>query len=94
MAEIGHLDDFADMLSKKGDTNIIIFGHSHKSDLDKDSWFVKDRVYANCGSWCDEEEPCTFVETQKDNEERVHHVRLNRWKNGAVENIDEKTVDL
>ncbi len=94
MAEIGYLDDFADMLSKKGDTNIIIFGHSHKSDLDKDSWFVKDRVYANCGSWCDEEEPCTFVETQKDNEERVHHVRLNRWKNNAVENIGDKTVDL
>ncbi|HMK50744.1 MAG TPA: metallophosphoesterase [Thermodesulfovibrionales bacterium] len=94
MAEIGYLDDFADMLCKKGDTNIVIFGHSHESDLDKDTWFVEDRVYANCGSWCDAKEDCTFVETQKDDEERIHHVRLNRWKNGAVEIIDETSVNL
>lgn len=48
------------------DTNIIIFGHSHASELDKDSWFLKEkRIYANCGAWCDEAEQCTFVETEK-----------------------------
>ncbi len=94
MAEIGYLDDFADMLCKKGDTNIVIFGHSHQSDLDKDTWFVEDRVYANCGSWCDAREACTFVETQKDNEERVHHIRLNRWENSMVEKIDGNSVVL
>lgn len=94
MAEIGYLSDLADTLSKKGDTNIIIFGHSHDSELDKDSWFVKDRIYANCGAWCDEEKPCTFVETQKDNKKRIYHVRLKSWKDGMVEHLGEECVDL
>jgi len=94
MAEIGYLGDLADHLSKKGDTNIIIFGHSHDSELDKDSWFVKDRIYANCGSWCDEDKPCSFVETQKDDEKRMHYVRLMEWKKGAVKKLGEERVAL
>lgn len=94
MAEIGYLGDMADHLSKKGDTNIIIFGHSHDPDLDKDSWFVKDRIYANCGAWCDKEKPCSFVETQKDNKKRVHHVRLYEWKEGKAQLIKKESVDL
>jgi UDP-2,3-diacylglucosamine pyrophosphatase LpxH len=94
MAEIGYLGDLADYLSKNGDTNIIIFGHSHDSELDKDSWFVKDRIYANCGAWCDDEKPCSFVETQKDNDKRVHYIRLKKWKNGRAIQIGEKNVSL
>jgi predicted phosphodiesterase len=94
MAEIGYLGDLADYLSKKGDTNIIIFGHSHDSDLDKDSWFVRDRIYANCGAWCDNEKPCSFVETQKDNDKRVHYIRLKKWRNGRAIQLGEKNVSL
>ncbi len=94
MAEIGYLGDLADYLSKKGDTNIIIFGHSHDSELDKDSWFVQDRIYANCGAWCDDDKPCSFVETQKDNDKRVHYVRLKKWKNGKAIQLGEKSVSL
>jgi len=94
MAEIGYLGDLADYLSKNGDTNIIIFGHSHDNDLDKDSWFVKDRIYANCGTWCDGDKPCSFVETQKDNDKRLHYIRLRKWKSGKAIQLGEKNVSL
>lgn len=94
MAEIGYLGDFADYLSKKGDTNIIIFGHSHDSELDKDSWFVDDRIYANCGAWCDGSKTCSFVETQKDDESREYHVRLMKWEGGTVKEVKKESVGL
>ena len=94
MAEIGYLGDLADHLSKKGDTTIIIFGHSHDSELDKDTWFVKDRIYANCGAWCDEEKPCSFVETQKDDKKRTYYVRLMEWKEGKARKLKEESVNL
>lgn len=94
MAEIGYLGDLADHLSKKGDTRIIIFGHSHDSELDKDSWFVEDRIYANCGAWCDEDKPRSYVETQKDEKARVYHVRLMEWKGGKGTKIKEESVGL
>ncbi len=94
MAEIGYLGDLADYLSKKGDTNIIIFGHSHDNELDKDSWFVKDRIYANCGTWCDEDKPCSFVETQKDDDNRTYYVRLMEWKERTAKKLGEESVIL
>jgi predicted phosphodiesterase len=93
MAEIGYLGDLADYLSKKKDTNIIIFGHSHNSELDKDSWFLKeDRIYANCGAWCDEGKPCTYVETEKDDVKRRHYVRLKSWEGNRSKLIKEEFV--
>lgn len=94
MAEIGYLGDLADYLSKKGDTRIVIFGHSHDSELDKDSWFVKDRIYANCGTWCDEEKPRSYIETVKSKKNRVHHVRLMEWKDGKGEMVKQESVEL
>ena len=93
MAEIGYLGDLADHLSKKSDTNIIIFGHSHDSELDKDSWFLKeDRIYANCGAWCDEKKPCTYVETEKDDVKRRHYVRLKSWDGNKSKQLGEEFV--
>jgi UDP-2,3-diacylglucosamine pyrophosphatase LpxH len=94
MAEIGYLGDLADYLSKKMDTNIVIFGHSHTSDLDKDSWFLKEkRIYANCGAWCDEGERCTFVETEKDEGIRKHYVRLKSWNGKNAGLMKEEYVE-
>lgn len=94
MAEIGFLGDVADRLCKKSDTNIVVFGHSHDWKLDKDSWFVDNRIYANCGAWCDEEKKCTFVETQKDRENGRHLVRVMDWNNGRVKKLKEAEVSL
>jgi len=80
MAEIGYLDDAADRLCKKNDTNIVIFGHSHDWVLDKDSWFVADRIYANCGTWCDSPgKPWTYVEIETRRESKERAVRVQSW---------------
>lgn len=94
MAEIGYLGDIADNLCKKGDTNIVIFGHSHDSELDKDSWFTDDRIYANCGAWCDEDKPSSFVETEKDTATNRYNVRLFDWKEGKAVQKNEQFVEL
>ena len=78
LAEIGYLDDAADRLCKKNDTNIVVFGHSHDWDLDKDSWFVEDRIYANCGSWCDSP-PYTYVEIETLRDQKKRKVRVHEW---------------
>lgn len=62
-AELDMLGPIADKLCKDGNYQVCIFGHSHKSEIDRDTWFVDDRIYANTGYWCGAE--CTFVETEK-----------------------------
>jgi len=94
LAEIGYLGDIADTLCKSGDTNIVVFGHSHGWVLDKDSLFVENRIYANCGTWCDDKLPRTFVETEKDEKNKIHVVRVMDWNNGQVRALDEKEVSL
>lgn len=51
MCELNRLGTVADQLCRDG-VNIVVFGHSHDTKMDKDTWFVKDRIYANCGYWC------------------------------------------
>ena len=80
LAEIGYLDDAADRLCKKNDTNIVVFGHSHDWVLDKDSWFVENRIYANCGTWCDSpKKPWTYVEVETLRDRNERWVRVQEW---------------
>ncbi len=51
MCELNRLGTVADQLCRNG-VEIVIFGHSHDTKMDKDMLFVKDRIYANCGYWC------------------------------------------
>jgi len=97
LAEIGYLDDAADRLCKKNDTNIVIFGHSHGWELDKDSWFVEDRVYANCGTWCDssEKRPWTYVEVETSRERNERFIRVQQWMGERPgETLREERVNL
>lgn len=96
LPDIGYLDDAADRLCKQNDTNIVIFGHSHDWDLDKDSWFVKDRIYANCGSWCDSPgKRWTYVEIETLREERKRWVRVQQWMGEkAGKTLKQECVDL
>ena len=68
----------ADKLCKNGKFNVVIFSHSHKCEIDKDTWFVDDRIYANTGFWCGSR--CTFVETEKTTNR--HRVRTVQWMGG------------
>lgn len=94
MAEIGYLGDIADNLCKKSDTTVVILGHSHDWELDKDKWFVDDRIYANCGTWCDDEKPSTYVETEKDKDNKMHIVRVMEWKDNKIKCLKEEKVSL
>lgn len=68
MCELNRLGTVADQLCRDG-VDIVVFGHSHDTKMDKDTWFVKDRIYANCGYWCgfgekeNVEDNAHFVET-------------------------------
>ena len=94
MAEIGLLNRVADGLCKQNDTNIVVFGHSHDCKLDKDEWFVEDRIYANCGTWCDEKKKCTWVESQKDRGKKRHIVRVMDWNDGKPKELKKAHVPL
>jgi UDP-2,3-diacylglucosamine pyrophosphatase LpxH len=96
VAEIGYLDDAADRLCKKNDTNIVIFGHSHDWELDKDSWFVDDRIYANCGCWCDKPKPYTYAEVETKRKENERWVRVLEWKakDQSAKLLKEECVNL
>jgi hypothetical protein len=94
MAEIGFLGSMADRLCRKSDTNIVIFGHSHDWKLDKDSFMVSDRIYANCGTWCDEKKPCTWVESCKDPKKRDHILTVMDWNGGRPKALKKKSVKL
>ncbi|MEM7117971.1 MAG: metallophosphoesterase [Chloroflexota bacterium] len=52
----------ADRMSRTQGFNVVLFGHTHRRKLDKDFLFVEDRIYANTGSWCDDEASCVIVE--------------------------------
>ncbi|MCP4611576.1 MAG: hypothetical protein GY845_22935 [Planctomycetes bacterium] len=55
----------ADKMCHTNDINVVIFGHSHKALIDKDFFLVKDRIYANTGSWCKKNAYCVKVEKNK-----------------------------
>ncbi|MCP4673960.1 MAG: hypothetical protein GY854_00255 [Deltaproteobacteria bacterium] len=76
MAEVGQIGNVADRLCKKRDTNIVIFGHNHRPAVDKDTWFVDDRIYANCGTWVGGKAP-TYIEIET--AKSKNHVRLYEW---------------
>ena len=96
LAEIGYLDDAADRLCKKNDTNIVVFGHSHDWELDKDKWFVDDRIYANCGTWCDSpDKPWTYVEIETLRDKNERYVRVYEWKNDKTSKmLKEKNINF
>ena len=59
LAELDRLGPVADKVCAKTKAKVCVFGHSHKVAIDKDTWFVDDRIYANSGFWCGAH--CTFV---------------------------------
>jgi len=86
LCELNRLGTIADSLCRDG-INIVIFGHSHDTKMDKDSWFTNDRIYANCGYWCGFgeqekiEDNAHFVETDGEK------VELFRFWNGEAKSV-------
>lgn len=84
LSELNRLGTIADQLCRDG-VDIVVFGHSHDTKMDKDAWFTKDRIYANCGYWCGfgEEEKAEdnahFVQTDG------HSVELVQFAGGDIQ---------
>lgn len=75
----GNLGKVADSLCKQWGFNVVLFGHTHGPKLDKDWFFVEDRVYANTGTWCEEEANCVILEKYPiKSEVRVHLVDVDQ----------------
>lgn len=69
------LDGAADEVSRDRSCNVVLFGHTHHATLDKDTFLVEDRIYANSGTWC--EGTAHYVEVDKGDEQvqvEVHEV--------------------
>jgi UDP-2,3-diacylglucosamine pyrophosphatase LpxH len=62
LANESDLENFGDQLSERHGHKVVVFGHTHEGKIDKDSLFVKDRVYVNSGCWCGKEAYCVVVE--------------------------------
>lgn len=90
LAEFNYLDDMADQICKRGGTNVVVLGHSHKAEIDKDTWFVDDRIYANAGAWCEKETSGTFVEVETTDKE--HTVRVREWNGKDGRTINHESV--
>ncbi len=95
MGELGSLGWFADRLCKSAGYRVVVFGHTHGSELDKDTLFVKGgRAYANAGYWCPKPERkgdrSTFVEVDKVGGK--FSVQL--WACEGDELVEEKRVEV
>lgn len=89
-AELDRLGPIADRLCKHGKRKVCVMGHSHRAEIDKDSWFCDDRIYANSGYWCGSR--CTFVEVDKDEGDK-YTVKLGKWSQGQMTYTAEEYVD-
>lgn len=94
MAEISYLGDIADNLCKSSGTRVVIFGHTHMKEVDKDSWFVDDRIYANCGTWCEtnttKKTPATYVEVEKAGDKTF--VSLMKWEDRTTSELEKEYI--
>ena len=83
MSELNRLGTVADKMCGNG-VNIVVLGHSHDTKMDKDSWFVEDRIYANCGYWCGYGEPNKVADNAHFVETDGETVTLVKFNNGDV----------
>ena len=71
LANESDLEKFGDRMSEQHGHKVVVFGHTHAGKIDKDTLFVKDRVYANSGCWCGREANCVVVEPGDDGKTAV-----------------------
>jgi UDP-2,3-diacylglucosamine pyrophosphatase LpxH len=77
----------------RSDTNIVIFGHTHKPVMVKKPGPSDPctAIYANSGTWIDGQ-TCTYVETEEDPATQRHYVRIKSYPGNNV--LNEGYVNL
>lgn len=92
LADAGDLGHAAQKVYfSRSDTNIVIFGHTHKPTMNK-HYLTKETldskglfeipcasIYANSGAWTDQAHVCTYVETEEDPKKKRHYVRVKTY---------------
>jgi UDP-2,3-diacylglucosamine pyrophosphatase LpxH len=85
------LEGVADEIATEQGKKVIIFGHTHKKENcylgqhDAITGAIEDpyAIYANCGSWCNHNDPhpkpYTYVVTEYDEDNDKHTVSLRYW---------------
>lgn len=64
LTEEGEIEHLGDRLSARKGYKTVIFGHTHKAKIDKDSFLVADRIYANTGCWSQKKAHCVIVDVE------------------------------
>jgi UDP-2,3-diacylglucosamine pyrophosphatase LpxH len=90
MAEEGELEPLGDQLSARKGYKVVIFGHTHKARIDKDSFLVADRIYANTGSWSQKKAHCIIADEDKNGKVTVQLCRV--ADSGRVEQVETQEV--
>ncbi len=71
---------------------MVVFGHTHNAMIDKDFFLVRDRIYANTGSWCKDNAYC--VEIDKNDTPATTCVRLQRVdQRGRIQKTQSEEID-
>jgi UDP-2,3-diacylglucosamine pyrophosphatase LpxH len=76
LAVEGELENVGDRLCAKKGYEIVVFGHTHKAKIDKDSFLVADRIYANAGCWSQKKAHCIMVDLNKKGKTAVKLCRV------------------
>ena len=90
MAKEGELENIGDHLSKKKGYKVVIFGHTHKAKIDKDSIMVDDRIYANTGCWCQKKAHCVIVDAPANKKTSVKLCRVG--DSGSAVKVEEEKI--
>jgi UDP-2,3-diacylglucosamine pyrophosphatase LpxH len=84
----------ADRLCQKYDYRIVVFGHTHNALIDKDFFLVKDRIYANTGSFCKDNAYCVEIDKSSDPKSPIK-VSLNKVEStGEMNLVDEQEINV
>ena len=86
----GELENIGDGLCDKKGYKIVIFGHTHKAKIDKDSFLVADRVYANSGCWSQKKAHCIMVDLNKKGESVIKLCRVEN--SGRAVNVEREKI--
>lgn len=95
------LDKIAPLTAMRGNKKVVIFGHTHMAKMEYVyTWDdgpngpenIYQAIYANCGSWCEENAQYTYVVDEYDEGAKKHTVSLRAWDNPGFKEPEPLTI--
>ncbi len=91
--ESGSLSSAAKYIIKSQNRKIVIMGHTHKWKFHQWNLDGADRIYANSGTWINEE-PATYVLTEYDADNGKHDVGVYKYTDKGSEKQNSGSVEI